>query len=135
MTSFYRGSDCCVIVYDVTSRESFQHLEKWKNEFIEGANIIDAKSIPIYIVGNKCDCEPEKRQVSEQEAKEWCSLNGHVYFETSALNSNNIGDLFNALTGEVVSSREEEDQPENPATITLQNAQVQPQPNQKDGCC
>ena len=33
VTTFYRGSDCCVLCFDVTNRESFNHLEKWKNEF------------------------------------------------------------------------------------------------------
>lgn len=33
--SYFRGSDACVIVFDVTSKESFQNLEKWKKVFIQ----------------------------------------------------------------------------------------------------
>ena len=31
-TSYYRGANAIVIVYDVTERESFEHIEKWLNE-------------------------------------------------------------------------------------------------------
>ncbi|KAL7720852.1 Ras-related protein Rab-7b [Entamoeba marina] len=132
VTTFYRGSDCCILVFDVTSRESFSHLEKWKNEFIEGANAANPASIPIYVVGNKIDCEPERREVSESQAREWCKLNGHTYFETSAMSSQNVGDLFVTLAEEVVSKREEEDEPVKPNPISLQDKTTE---GNSGGCC
>lgn len=32
--SFYRGADCCVLVYDVTSANSFTSLDSWRDEFL-----------------------------------------------------------------------------------------------------
>ena len=32
--AFYRGADCCVIVYDVNSSKSFDNLDHWKDEFL-----------------------------------------------------------------------------------------------------
>jgi len=32
--SFYRGSDACILVYDVTNKKSFDSLEIWRNEFL-----------------------------------------------------------------------------------------------------
>ena len=32
--AFYRGADCCILVYDVTKIQSFEHLERWKAEFL-----------------------------------------------------------------------------------------------------
>ena len=32
--AFYRGADCCVIVYDVNSNKSFENLDHWKDEFL-----------------------------------------------------------------------------------------------------
>ena len=32
--AFYRGAHCCVLVHDVTSIQSFEHLDRWKKEFL-----------------------------------------------------------------------------------------------------
>jgi Ras-related protein Rab-7A len=32
--AFYRGADCCVLVYDVTSSNSFKSLDSWRDEFL-----------------------------------------------------------------------------------------------------
>ena len=32
--SFYRGADCCVLVYDVTKANTFENLDHWKEEFL-----------------------------------------------------------------------------------------------------
>lgn len=37
--AFYRGADCCILVYDVTKIQSFEHLERWKAEFLAQVQI------------------------------------------------------------------------------------------------
>jgi Ras-related protein Rab-7A len=32
--AFYRGADCCVLVYDVNSTKSFESLDTWRDEFL-----------------------------------------------------------------------------------------------------
>lgn len=32
--AFYRGADCCVLVYDVNSTKSFEALDSWRDEFL-----------------------------------------------------------------------------------------------------
>lgn len=32
--AFYRGADCCVLVYDVNVMKSFDSLDNWRNEFL-----------------------------------------------------------------------------------------------------
>jgi GTPase SAR1 family protein len=32
--AFYRGADCCVLVYDVNSQKTFESLENWRDEFL-----------------------------------------------------------------------------------------------------
>lgn len=32
--AFYRGAHCCVLVHDVTKVQSFEHLDRWKTEFL-----------------------------------------------------------------------------------------------------
>jgi len=32
--AFYRGADCCVLVYDVNVMKSFDNLNHWREEFL-----------------------------------------------------------------------------------------------------
>ena len=32
--AFYRGADCCCMVYDITDPTSFEHLANWKKHFM-----------------------------------------------------------------------------------------------------
>lgn len=38
--AFYRGADCCILVYDVTKIQSFEHLERWKAEFLAQVRLL-----------------------------------------------------------------------------------------------
>merc|ERR1712178_190285 len=53
--AFYRGADACVLVYDVTSQNSFKTLETWRDEFLIQASPRDAENFPFLLVGNKID--------------------------------------------------------------------------------
>lgn len=78
--AYYRGTDCAIIMYDVTNRESFKNVKLWMDELLEfhhhGTEIDSIKpKISIAIVGNKSDLE-HKRQVSRQELYDLCELYG-----------------------------------------------------------
>lgn len=66
--SFYRGSDCCVIAFDITNRQSFENLSKWKEAFIENAVPSNSDNYPFICMGNKLDKQSD-RVVSTNEAK------------------------------------------------------------------
>lgn len=59
--AFYRGADCCALVYDITNQKSFENLSKWKEGFIENAGPDDPKTFPFVLLGNKVDREPERK--------------------------------------------------------------------------
>lgn len=64
-TSYYRGTHCCVLVFDITSQESFYHLYQWIDQYNYYCEF-PVKNI--IIVGNKHDLEAERR-VSEMEIR------------------------------------------------------------------
>ena len=66
--AFYRGADACALVFDITNRESFDHIDKWHQGFLDNAHPSDPKTFPILLVGNKADRESE-RKVSREEAE------------------------------------------------------------------
>lgn len=61
--AFYRGADCCVLVYDVNSAKSFETLDSWRDEFLIQASPHDAENFPFVVLGNKIDVEESKRMV------------------------------------------------------------------------
>lgn len=61
--AFYRGADCCVLVYDVNNVKSFETLDSWRDEFLLQASPRDPDNFPFVVLGNKIDMEESKRQV------------------------------------------------------------------------
>lgn len=44
--AFYRGADCCVLVYDVNNAKSFEALDSWRDEFLIQASPRDPLNFP-----------------------------------------------------------------------------------------
>lgn len=63
-SSYYRGADGIIIVYDVTDRQSFDNVKNWLEEI---EKYVEEKTKK-YIVGNKNDLQ-ERRQVKTEEAQ------------------------------------------------------------------
>ena len=51
--SYYRGAISAFLVYDVSKRESFEHLTNWIEEARHNGN----KHMTIMLIGNKSDLE------------------------------------------------------------------------------
>jgi len=93
--AFYRGADCCVLVYDVNSAKSFETLDSWRDEFLIQASPHDPENFPFVVLGNKIDVEEGKRQVTQKRAMTWCQSKGNIpYFETSAKEAINVEQAF-----------------------------------------
>merc|ERR1719201_1245805 len=49
--AFYRGADCCVLVYDITRAKSFDSLNSWSEEFLIQASPRDPNNFPFAVIG------------------------------------------------------------------------------------
>ncbi|XP_072238889.1 ras-related protein rab7 isoform X2 [Leuresthes tenuis] len=78
----YRGSHCCMLVFDVTSTTSFNSLDVWRKEFLVQGEPEDPSAFPFIVLGNKTDLS--NRKVSHRKALQWCKDIGAEYFEGSA---------------------------------------------------
>ncbi|XP_051862326.1 ras-related protein Rab-7a-like [Drosophila albomicans] len=105
-TIFYRGADCCFLVFDVTSRKSFQNLSKWWEDFFSMAGIKNRDKFPLGVVGNKIDLENE-REVSKREAQQWCKSFSVPYFECSAKDGSDVELAFESLAEKAVAIQDE----------------------------
>jgi Ras-related protein Rab-2A len=87
--SYYRGAHGALLVYDITRRETFNHLKGWLTEVREHSN----KEMVIMLIGNKSDLE-NKRAISYEEGKKFAEENGLIFMETSAKTAANVDDAF-----------------------------------------
>lgn len=55
--AFYRGADCCVLVFDVAAPNTFKSLDSWRDEFLIQASPRDPDNFPFVVLGNKVDLE------------------------------------------------------------------------------
>eukprot|EP01061_Rhynchopus_euleeides_P036302 TRINITY_DN611_c1_g1_i1.p1 TRINITY_DN611_c1_g1~~TRINITY_DN611_c1_g1_i1.p1 ORF type:complete len:208 (+),score=102.96 TRINITY_DN611_c1_g1_i1:61-684(+) len=99
-SAFYRGADACMLVFDLTSQDSFAHLSSWYDEFIIQAG----EGREFVLVGNKSDLD-DKRCVSQKAALQWAQKQANSddedkripYFETSAKDKTNVEQAFLAV--------------------------------------
>ncbi|KAK3211812.1 hypothetical protein Dsin_016518 [Dipteronia sinensis] len=94
--AFYRGADCCALVYDVNVLKTFETLDNWREEFLKQVYPGVPETFPFIVVGNKIEVDGgNSRVVSEKKAKEWCVSRGNIpYFETSAKEDYSIDEAF-----------------------------------------
>jgi len=125
--SYYRGAHGALLVYDITRRETFDHLKEWLSEVREHSN----KEIVIMLIGNKSDLE-SKRAISTEEGKQFAKDNGLFFMETSAKTSTNVDEAFLETARKIYSKVREGVQlePTAPKVKTMPTTQ----PEQK-GCC
>ncbi|KAL1936621.1 hypothetical protein VTP01DRAFT_755, partial [Rhizomucor pusillus] len=96
--AFYRGADCCVLVYDVNNNKSYESLGQWHDEFLVQASPRDPDNFPFVVLGNKIDVDESKRMVSQKRAMAFCQAKGNIpYFETSAKEAINVEQAFQTI--------------------------------------
>ncbi|KAK3671100.1 hypothetical protein LTR78_009061 [Recurvomyces mirabilis] len=99
--SYFRGASGALLVFDITRRNTFNSVTSWLQDLRQLAE----DNIVIVLVGNKSDLAPSntitegdsknKRQVTRQEAEEWCRQNKVMqYLETSAKSGENVERAF-----------------------------------------
>ena len=91
-SAYYRGSKGCFIVYDISSLQTFESVEKWYEEVLKSGE----KDISVILIGNKCDLENERKVTVEMGENKARNLNC-PFFETSALNNIHIEDVFQSI--------------------------------------
>ena len=90
---YYKEADCCLLMYDITSMESF---DKVKNYYVETIKNMCKKDIKIILLGNKTDLK-NQRQVSDVDGKDLAEENGYMFMESSCKDNYNVSDAFTAL--------------------------------------
>ncbi|XP_044528672.1 ras-related protein Rab-7b isoform X1 [Gracilinanus agilis] len=94
VSTFYKGSDGCILAFDVTDRDSFHALDTWRGDILQ-KTLQTEQVFPIVVLGNKIDLDA--REVSQEKALDWCKEKDIPYFEVSAKNNINVEQAFELL--------------------------------------
>ena len=86
---YYRGAAAALVVYDITSYDSFRGAKTW----IEELQRQGSADIVIGLAGNKCDLE-DKRDVPAEEARSYAAENRCIFYEMSAKTGENVQNMF-----------------------------------------
>ena len=89
---YFKESDGFVLVYSITSPQSFQHAQKLKDRLTQ----MHGPGKPIILAGNKLDLEAD-RQVQEEVAYQYAVSQQIGFFECSAKEMVNVNELFSGV--------------------------------------
>ena len=95
-SAYYKGAKGAIIVYDITSEESFNNIEMWIQEVRAKA----LNNLQIMIIGNKSDLS-KYRKVSLDKGVEKAKILDVHFFEASALDQTNVNEAFKCLIKEM----------------------------------
>lgn len=120
--SYIRDSAVTIVVYDVTSRTSFEAVDRW----VADVHRERGEDVLIALVGNKTDLV-DQRQVAPGEGETKArSISAAIFMETSAKSGSNVKALFNELAGALARM---EPPPEDSARANLIDVKLQPDAN------
>ena len=97
---FYQDAYICIMVYDITKKNSFQNLGSyWYNSVKENGN----EEIIFHVAGNKIDLF-EEEEVDKTELAEYCESINAEYSLVSATENTYIDDMFKDLAKKFINS-------------------------------
>lgn len=95
---YYKYTLGCICVFDVTSKQSFDNLHMWINDYQQNNNIDNPLLI---IVANKCDLDKQLWQVSEREIKDLIDKHNCECIYTDCVYGTNVGEPFFKLAEKI----------------------------------
>ncbi|KAJ9454264.1 Ras-related protein Rab-14 [Diplonema papillatum] len=127
--SYYRGAVGCLLVYDITNRDSYAAVSQW----LKDARVWTGQDVVVMLVGNKADIGvSEQRQVTHIEASQLAQQEGLMHFETSAVTGEFIEEAFLKVAKTVLMRQQKDD--DNDQGGFVPSADDSPRRRDKSGC-
>lgn len=131
-SGFYRNSETCILVFDLTNQKSFENIEAWRTEFLRQLNPADSETYPFVLIGNKNDMK-EDIIVSENDIENYCKEHNNMpYFSTSAKDNTNLEEAFSKVADLAYNRNINNEETYVPETKPLE---IDRPPEKKKGCC
>ena len=92
VSTYFRGSNGILLIYDVTNKDSFKNLESWLIEIEKNAS----ENVLKILIGNKNDLVDDK-EITTEEGQKFANRNNMQFIETSAKMNTNVTEAFETL--------------------------------------
>ncbi|XP_063904839.1 uncharacterized protein LOC135123910 [Zophobas morio] len=99
VSMFYRGTNAAIIVFDVTSQQTFESVQEWVAEL---KTIVESPMV-LCVVGNKIDLRKNRQEciafVTRDDAYHYAKSIGASYYECSAMQDQGVEVIFDDVAG------------------------------------
>lgn len=126
--AYYKGAHGIVVVFDLTERNSFEHVQNWFQEIKKNAG----ETVVKILVGNKVDLQ-ESRAVQKSEGEALARSLGVLYVETSAKTGENVDSVFMNLSKQIYDALPENEK--NPGKQQGASIDAQRRKSGASSCC
>lgn len=133
-SSYYRNAHGIMLVYDISSAESFIHISKWVNNISTNA----PTEVRQVLIGNKCDVEESKRVIEKDRGRMLAQELDMPFLETSAKLDKNIDTAFELVTMMIMEAdaeREKERKRKSDDVLNLHFDEPNQTNKKKPKCC
>ncbi len=93
--SYLRGAFGAIIVYDVTNKNTYNHIIDWYDEAIQYCG-----KIPTILVGNKIDLT--NKVISKEDGIKMAKEINAEFYETSAKTGESVNNVFATLVDKII---------------------------------
>lgn len=125
-SNYYRGVHGVLVIYDISSEQTFAHVENWILELKNFAN----ENTNIMLVGNKMDIVC--REVIPERGRSLAGAKAIEFMEASAKTSENVDDLFLHFIQEIIERLKNENTADDLGIVDIKNV-INP-PSKKCPC-
>ena len=132
--SYYRSAIGALLIYDITRRDTFQHLQEWMEEVNANGN----EAMQVLLIGNKTDLENE-REVAYEEGKAFADKHKLKFLEITATDYKKVETAFNTLSESILAKIDKGEISELTTGIKVSDdIKIDPlssRPTKKEKCC
>lgn len=101
-STFYKGASGALLVFDLTSEETYEEIKKWLSEIKKSTG----KDFPLVLIGNKLDkIEEVGVHIDRDEVRAFAKKEGITYIETTTKSGELIENTFLALARKIISNK------------------------------
>jgi Ras-related protein Rab-7L1 len=104
---YYKDAHACLVMFDLTQKNTFLNSVKWKKDLDQKCNLIDGTPVPCLLLANKCD-NADQREVTQDEIEDLCREHDFLgWSETSVKEGIMIEEAMGFLIEEMMAKHAE----------------------------
>lgn len=131
-SSYYRNAHGIMLIYDISSAESFNHISKWVTNISKNA----PTNVKQLLVGNKCDVAEGNRVIDKERGTLLAKELDMPFIETSAKADINIDTIFDQITTLIMEADDQKaKEQQKKDVVDLSNESDESRKRKQKTCC